>query len=569
MRRPYLLLCLLAALLAPLAAQEGGDTGETGSTGETGQGDQGETGADPFAQADGEGQANGNDALGDAWGELSDDELVQEVDDATAPATAAAAVLVQETIKWGGLFSGSLEAGFSWENPFSPQMAALWNPDGESLSPLTSTDLYFSARPAADYRVFGKFKLTTEGDALGLGNLDLSALQFVTNPDGSFTIGTPPADESGEEEEEPVDERLNEANNLSLTFSVYELFADFSWNDRLFFRFGKAQIAWGVGYFFSPADVLNLAAIDAEDPTADRSGPLNLKINFPIGINNLDLFIVTDRVTYIDDIAIAPRFSLVLGGTELGFGAYYQRDLSPRLVTTVSSSWRDISLFGEAVLAWGSDRVYVRQSAIQPVFAEPEAGEDPSVSYTALDTFQLSDQPFFQGTAGFMWRRSDPNLSLSGQYFFNGTGYPDSALLEDAAYLFNNPDSNGQAIADEADQPDGYQAPLELERSDLNQWGQHYAALSVGWQEIIGSDLSLNAFLLMNLADLSGIANASLSYRFFARLSASLGARLSFGSVGSEYANPAGLYNGPNDPEIYKGPLLDLNLTIKLGGGSF
>ena len=293
------------------------------------------------------------------------------------PATAAAAVLVQETIKWGGLFSGSLEAGFSWENPFSPQMAALWNPDGESLSPLTSTDLYFSARPAADYRVFGKFKLTTEGDALGLGNLDLSALQFVTNPDGSFTIGTPPADESGEEEEEPVDERLNEANNLSLTFSVYELFADFSWNDRLFFRFGKAQIAWGVGYFFSPADVLNLAAIDAEDPTADRSGPLNLKINFPIGINNLDLFIVTDRVTYIDDIAIAPRFSLVLGGTELGFGAYYQRDLSPRLVTTVSSSWRDISLFGEAVLAWGSDRVYVRQSAIQPVFAEPEAGEDP------------------------------------------------------------------------------------------------------------------------------------------------------------------------------------------------
>ena len=39
-------------------------------------------------------------------------------------------------------------------------------------------------------------------------------------------------------------------------FHVSELFSDFQFRDTLFFRAGKQTINWGVGYFFSPADLL-------------------------------------------------------------------------------------------------------------------------------------------------------------------------------------------------------------------------------------------------------------------------------------------------------------------------
>ncbi|MBU0935661.1 MAG: hypothetical protein KKI09_04515 [Spirochaetes bacterium] len=554
-----------AAATDPFSAALDDSTSATDPFADAAGKDGSETAADPFASA--------ADETGLDWDSLfADEDFITIVADPSATSADTDSALVQETLKWGGTFRGTVSSGFGWENPFTTSMASILDPDSRSLSPSAGVDLYFSARPATDYRVYGKFKMNTNaGNAFGLGGIDLSNLNFATNDDGSFTIGSTAAPDDAEEDdaEEEEEDNENTASNLSLSFSVYELFADFSWKDKLFLRFGKAQIAWGVGYFFSPADVLNLTAIDAEDPTADRSGPLNLKLNYPIGINNLDLFLVTDKVTYIEDIAVAPRFSFVLGGSEIGVGAYWQRDLSPRLVSTLSTSWKKFSIFAEAVAAWGSDRVYVRPSRIQPEFAEPEEGEDAPIRYTALDTFKLENQPFVQATGGFLWQRSDPDLTAGVQYFFNGPGYPDSSLREDAVYLLNNPDTNGLAISDTAAQPDDYEEPPALRNSDLNQWGQHYAALSLGWNGIADSDLSASAFLLMNLSDLSGIANLSFSYRFFSRVSASIGGRLSFGPDGGEYTNPAAVFGGANDPDVYKGPLLDLTIDVSLGGGSF
>ncbi|NLM26368.1 MAG: hypothetical protein GX208_09695, partial [Firmicutes bacterium] len=45
-----------------------------------------------------------------------------------------------------------------------------------------------------------------------------------------------------------------------------ELFSDFNYQDKIFFRGGKQTINWGVGYFFSPADVINVGKIYPQNP---------------------------------------------------------------------------------------------------------------------------------------------------------------------------------------------------------------------------------------------------------------------------------------------------------------
>ena len=97
--------------------------------------------------------------------------------------------------------------------------------------------LFLDARPSRDFRAFAKVK----------GDVRLT--------------------------ESPLDPNLR----------LHELFADFVLGDRAFFRVGKQTINWGVGYFFSPADIINVGRIDPENPEAEREGPVALRLNLPCG----------------------------------------------------------------------------------------------------------------------------------------------------------------------------------------------------------------------------------------------------------------------------------------------
>ena len=61
-----------------------------------------------------------------------------------------------------------------------------------------------------------------------------------------------------------------------------ELFVDTAIDRKIFFRMGKQRISWGVGNWYKPADVLSLAAIDPDNPTAAREGPYAFKVDTPL-----------------------------------------------------------------------------------------------------------------------------------------------------------------------------------------------------------------------------------------------------------------------------------------------
>ena len=376
------------------------------------------------------------------------------------------AFLVSEQLEWGGRFDLSFSAQASWDGyPDSWEM--LTQEGTPSLDSRLAADLFFDARPERDFRVFGKVKASYEYPI-------------------EWDVG------------------------------IFELFSDFQYKDRLFFRAGKQTVQWGVGYFFSPADVLNLVSIDPEDPKAEREGPIAVKTHFPFSAHNAYLYLVANDILKPYEIAVAPKLELVLGNYELGVGAFYQIDLTPKGMLTLTGPLWDLDLFGEAVIQWGSDRTFV----------------DPG---PPLSTYTIEDELLFSGAAGFSYLNSDWNLSLFAQYFFNGQGYDsyDYLLLSDAA----NPVTGIVSSA------------------DILYPGRHYLAANISWFELLDSSFSLSVLYLANLSDGSGLITPSVTWEVIERLSLSSGFRISYGQTGDEYARNGGS--------------LAYTLSMSLGSGRF
>lgn len=552
--------------------------------------------ADPFAIVDdaagggGDSTAIGNDFIDvdDLDSLFATDEIIEEAPEGAVPVGSPVSdLLITEGVRWGGRIRGSVSADYGWDDVWTSDFGP-FDPTSESLQPSIGADLFFDARPEEEFRAFGKLSIdtTTDGglDIAGLaltgGDIDTSALPegWTTeeNDDGDTEIRdgtgtviiTIPADGAadGEDDEEPEEDPGSLGTPPGLEILVFELFADYVWQDQLFFRFGKHTIKWGTGYFFSPADVLNLTAVDAEDPTADREGPVSLRVQYPFGITgNAYLYAILNADAEPLDVAIAPKVELAVGRGELGVAGYYQRTLAPRLVALYSASIGEVDVFGEGVLLYGSDRVFVRPSRDQSAAdADPEDDLD-----IVLDTFEVGDALFAQATAGFRYLKEwEDTLSLAviGQYFFNGEGYADETpgLMPAAARLLANTGENGLIIDDPEAQPEGYEDPPALAFGDVTNWGRHYAGLTLSLSSILGTDLGITAFGLVNMSDWSGIVTPAISYSFLDRFSVSASARFTFGGESDEFTNPGSLLSAePAEPTF------GVTVSIAMPGGSF
>jgi hypothetical protein len=271
--------------------------------------------------------------------------------------------LKTSSVRVGGKFAPYLQANWLYRDPWSGDFS-IGDPDYQSLVPCLPALVFIDARPKEDFRVY-----------------------FSVKANWPFTSSTASSAAS--------------ATGLSSSSSgyvkVFELFSDFNLNDTVFFRFGKQSVKWGVGYFFSPADLINLSTIDVTDPTAQREGPVALRVNVPIPARQDNIWayaIVPSEIAPAalkpEDIGFAGKYELVVGGWEIGAGGIYQKSIDPRLMLTASGSIYTVGLFGEAV------------TAIDP------------------DADDAGDRVRFSGTAGFNYTNSDLYLTLIGQYYYNG-----------------------------------------------------------------------------------------------------------------------------------------------------
>lgn len=359
------------------------------------------------------------------------------------------ALLVQDRLDLGGSYNFSLRASRTFRGDAEPE---------DRFRASLDSQLYLDARPDPNFRAFGK---------VGLGY-----------------------DASGGED--------------AFKSKLLELFADFNYDNKVFFRAGKQNVKWGVGYFFSPADIINIGRIDPLDPEAEREGPVTLKVHYPKGSSNFYLYSLFDGVKELKEIALAPKLEFVVGKTEFGLGGFYRQDEPPRLMATVSSSFGEVGFFGEAVLSFGTERGFLEPRG--PVYEVVER-----------------DGVFLQATAGGMYRFKDDtgrfDLAATVQYYFNGEGYRDQEGIKKVRLALLN-----QQLP-----------PVVNPLKALVGSGRHYAAGALNWNRILGSKLSASLLLTANLSDQSGLIQGTLRLPAVGKITPSIGVGTNFGAPGSEF----------------------------------
>ena len=395
-------------------------------------------------------------------------------DDAVTTGADAAELLTSPSVEWGGSFRYAPEVELTFPSHEALFSALRGEHEAErALRHDLGATLYLDARPSGEFRVFAKAKL-------------------------DHTL--PPADSP----------EADSATGGSFAFSMFELFADFDWDDRVFFRAGKQRADWGVGRFFSPADLISLATIDPLRPDAEREGPIALKAHAPLGVHNAYLYLITgDFITagFRDplDVAVGVRGEVVIEGLELGFGGLLQADLVPKGLMTATGSLSDLDLFGELVIQRGTERNLIELD---------DAGRLVVTHHEERD-----EDWFHAATAGASYFVPGADIVLTVQYYFNPLGYDASDALAPARGVLIAPAGTGP--------PRNGPRPTAL---DLLFFGRHYAGASAVWLGIGDSDLSTHLYWVANLNDRSGVVQPSLVYHALEHLELSLSASIGYGS---------------------------------------
>jgi hypothetical protein len=398
---------------------------------------------------------------------------------------------------------------------------------GLTLDFLPSKDVHFDAS------LDGVF---IPGDAQGVtatAYADLRASEFTRlYAAGTYTYKPKTTDLSSQ----------SQGSSLSLD----ELFIDTSISRQIFFRAGKQRVSWGVGNWYKPADVLSLAAINPDNPTAAREGPFALKVDAPFGkLNQATLYVVPSlELDHPEAISAAAKADVVISNFELNFGAFGRVDMQakPRAMFMFTGAVGPFDVYGENVVAYGSDRTYVQPDGLG--------------GYT---TYTMDNVPVFQSTLGIKYSYSDSNglsFAVHLQGYYNGTGYKDSSIIE-----------NIKALSA------AKKKVLGVTSTDLSQAGMYYLAgsASVGAREGSGKNLTqwtLSDYTLFNFSDMSFRTKPAFALSVGdqgSKINMTLSALSTFGAANSEYAPKGNTVTPDLEITIFNDYVASVSVPMMLG----
>lgn len=326
------------------------------------------------------------------------------------------------------------------------------------------------------------------------GELDLA---------GVFYLDARPSDEVRVFAKTRMEYPFTEAGD----FELRELFADVTLAEGFYLRTGKQTVNWGVGRYFSPANVINLERIDPENPDEELAGPVAARLHAPLGTSNYYAYAILEDMETDGTVGLAAKGEWVVSGTEFSLAGVWRPERPWAVAGTASGALFGLDLYCEAVYSGGGEKTYVVEDGSAPLGV--------SAQTRVLDAA-------FSATAGLTWTWSDEtgnwNLAASGQYFWNGAGYADPGLFT----------TYPAGVA-------GLVAAGDIGPGDLYLRGRQYGAAGLSLSDIARSDAGLSLFWLGNLDDGSGRATVSASYSGFKNLTIAVSYGQTYGLVGSEY----------------------------------
>lgn len=406
-------------------------------------------------------------------------------------------------LRIGGSLDSSLKLNCNWAEPYEPK------PDS-TLKTNLNANLFFDARPVENLKIYGKFSFgfPFEKSLSGLAVLQKKQLPLLPN-DIAVPIGV----------------------NGAINISIRELYTDFSLKDIAFFRFGKHAVKWGTGYFYSPADIINISRIDPQDPEADKEGPLSLRthIVIPRTQHNLWFYLLPPAESGFktENTAVAAKAEFVFGNWEWGIGGRYRYEQAPKLITTLSGSIAGkVAVFAEGVFAWGSDYIYYKNG-------------DYNSGYTE------KNKAFFQATAGASYSNTKTHTSVAAQYFYNGFGYRNTKEVQSIIEAGFAEAQKGNLLHSSV------RAAGNI--TSMGNIGQHYIACTLSQNKIGTEKLRAQLFQQFAVSELQGMSVLTFSWNPNRFIGFSIG--------------PAFTY--PLSTESQAKSTAGFSLSVKMGGGKF
>lgn len=406
-------------------------------------------------------------------------------------------------LRIGGSLDSSLKLNCNWAEPYEPK------PDS-TLKTTLNANLFFDARPVENLKIYGKFSFgfPFEKSLSGLAVLQKKQLPLLPN-DIAVPIGV----------------------NGAINISIRELYTDFSLKDIAFFRFGKHAVKWGTGYFYSPADIINISRIDPQDPEADKEGPLSLRthIVIPRTQHNLWFYLLPPAESGFktENTAVAAKAEFVFGNWEWGIGGRYRYEQAPKLITTLSGSIAGkVAVFAEGVFAWGSDYIYYKNG-------------DYNSGYTE------KNKAFFQATAGASYSNAKTHTSVAAQYFYNGFGYRNTKEVQSIIEAGFAEAQKGNLLHSSV------RAAGNI--TSMGNIGQHYIACTLSQNKIGTEKLRAQLFQQFAVSELQGMSVLTFSWNPNRFIGFSIG--------------PAFTY--PLSTESQAKSTAGFSLSVKMGGGKF
>lgn len=406
-------------------------------------------------------------------------------------------------LRIGGSLDSSLKLSCNWAELNKPK------PDS-TLTTNLNANLFFDARPIENLKLYGKFSFGFPFEKTLSGAAVLQKKQLPLLPKDTAV---------------PIE--VNGAVNIS----IRELYTDFSLKDIAFFRFGKHAVKWGTGYFYSPADIINISRIDPQDPEADKEGPLSLRthIVIPRTQHNLWFYLLPPAESGFktEDTAVAAKAEFVFGNWEWGIGGRYRYEQAPKLITTLSGSIAGkVAVFAEGVFAWGSDYIYYKNG-------------DYNSGYTE------KNKAFFQATAGASYSNTKTHTSVAAQYFYNGFGYRNTKEVQSIIEAGFAEAQKGNLLHSSV------RAAGNI--TSMGNIGQHYIACTLSQNKIGTEKLRAQLFQQFAVSELQGMSVLTFSWNPNRFIGFSIG--------------PAFTY--PLSTESQAKSTAGFSLSVKMGGGKF
>ena len=417
------------------------------------------------------------------------------------------------SVKVGGKFSTSMEILAPVYKDDDLEFAKRL--ENTTLTPKVEGSLFVDARPTQILRMYTKIDLAYPFQSTASSSSSATTYQTGSN---FLTL-------------------VSTSTSISDYLSLKELFTDFSFADRVFFRFGKHTVSWGTGYFFSPvSDIINTSMIAPDDTDSQVDGSLNLRTQITFTnrqdclwlyvIPSTDFLSTSSTASYLKDTALAAKYEAVLGGWELGAGGFYRFEDSPKAMLTASGSIikGKVGVFAEAVYQYGTQYEWLQDK-----------------------TFSDKTNLFFL-TAGFNYYWKTPQITFAAQYYydsFNEENFDLAKEYSQGAYsdIIHNYFTKGHNVA----------AAVNFARifgtTDFS--ATLFAMMNFGkeefsstYKEMLSSGASSESYL--NALTFSGILN----YTPFKNFTVGFGPYLTFDTWQSK-------------------PNVSAKLTLSLGGGKF